>query len=344
MEKKLKIFHLHFGRDGGAERFFVHLVNALAERGVEQKSVIRPHRIWRSLIEGQTDIIESHFRNLSLDRVLLPSKLRHIVNSWAPDAMIAWTPKACRLMPASFNGHKIVRLGDYPHSLNRFQSMDTIVANTPDIIQRMKNLGWNKSTKVISNFTSNKKAAPIKRSELGVPENVRLISSMGRFVHRKGFDTLIRAVQKNPDNHLLLVGDGEERQALLSLAKSLNFENRLHLTGWQNDTRPFLRASDILVLPSRHEPLGNVILEAWAQGIPVISTRSEGPIWFMEDGVNGLLTDINDVEGLSTAIGRLNEEPHLASKLISGGGKTLNEQFSEEVITKAYIELFSNPL
>ncbi len=57
--------HFHFGKDGGAERFYVHLVNALEELEVEQISVIRPQRTWRRSVENATEIIESHFRNFS---------------------------------------------------------------------------------------------------------------------------------------------------------------------------------------------------------------------------------------------------------------------------------------
>ena len=114
----MKIMHFHFGKDGGAERFFVHLVNALGERGVEQTSVIRPGRIWRKDIEGATHIIESNFRNLSLDRILLPMKVSSMARREKPDALFAWMPRASRLMPNYKGCIKISRLGDYPLRLD----------------------------------------------------------------------------------------------------------------------------------------------------------------------------------------------------------------------------------
>ncbi len=86
----MKVMHYHFGKDGGAERFFVHLVNALARRGVEQTAVIRPNRLWRKDIEAAAKITESNFRNLSLDRMLLPYKGRTMARREKPDALIAW--------------------------------------------------------------------------------------------------------------------------------------------------------------------------------------------------------------------------------------------------------------
>ena len=69
----MKVMHFHFGKDGGAERFFVHMVNALAKRDVSQKVIIRPKRTWREEIENSAEITESYFRTASLDRILLPS-------------------------------------------------------------------------------------------------------------------------------------------------------------------------------------------------------------------------------------------------------------------------------
>ena len=98
----MKVAHFHFGKEGGAERFFVHLVNSLHERDIEQISVIRPNRLWRKDIEGATQIIESNFRNLSPDRLMLPIKVKRLANEWEPNTLFAWMPRACRLMP----GHR----------------------------------------------------------------------------------------------------------------------------------------------------------------------------------------------------------------------------------------------
>ena len=75
--------------------------------------------------------------------------------------------------------------------------------------------------------------------------------------------------------------------------------------------RPFcLRSADLLVCPSIHEPLGNVVIEAWSAGLPVVATASDGPAGLIEDGVNGLLVPLPDRPGggppaLARAIERL---------------------------------------
>ena len=89
-----RILHLHFGKDGGAERFMVNLAGGLAERGVEQRFVIRPDRIWKPEIAGHGEIIEDHFRRLSISGQILPWRIRRMVRTWRPNAIMAWMPRA----------------------------------------------------------------------------------------------------------------------------------------------------------------------------------------------------------------------------------------------------------
>ncbi|WEZ85139.1 glycosyltransferase [Rhizobium sp. 32-5/1] len=336
----MKVHHYHFGKDGGAERFFVHLVNALARRGVEQTAVIRPNRLWRKDIENSAKLIESNFRNLSTDRLLLPLKVMRNARRDKPDALFSWATRASRLMPNYKGCIKISRLGDYPTNLSYFKNTDVLVCNTPGIGEHVRRIGWTRGVEVISNFTNTERVAPIDRASLDTPEGVPVVMSMGRFVPRKGFALLTEAVAKLPGVYLWLAGDGEERENVEKLAADLGVLDRVRFLGWQKDTRPFLAAADIFVMPSSHEPLGNVILEAWAQEKPVVSSRSEGPSWFMQDGENGLLADIGDVDGFSRAIERLINDKALAAYVAAGGHATLMQQFSEDAVAGAYIELF----
>ncbi len=337
----MKVFHYHFGKDGGAERFFVHLVNALARRGVEQTAVIRPDRLWRKDIEGACSIIESNFRNLSPDRLLLPIRVRMMAEREKPDGLMSWATRASRLMPAYKGCVKISRLGDFPTNLSYFKNTDILVCNTPAIGEHVRKLGWTRGVEVISNFTDTEIVTPIDRAKVSTPEGVPVVMSMGRFVRRKGFHTLIEAVSRlSPDVHLWLAGDGEEAGNLKGLAADLGMTGRVRFLGWQKDTRAYVAACDVFVMPSSHEPLGNVILEAWAQRKPVVSSRSEGPSWFMRDGENGLFADIGNVDSFANAIRHVLNDAALAASIAAGGTSTLMGQFSEAAVAEAYIGLF----
>lgn len=182
----------------------------------------------------------------------------------------------------------------------------------------------------------------VDRAKLDTPADAPVVMSMGRFVERKGFHTLIEAVARLPGVYLWLLGDGEERDNLHKLATDLGVSGRVRFAGWQDDTRPFLAAVDVFVMSSSHEPLGNVILECWAQGTPVVSTRSEGPQWFMRDGENGLMVDIGDAEGFARAIEQIVADNSLRTRLAERGHETLVGQFSREAITDAYLQLLAS--
>ena len=134
--------------------------------------------------------------------------------------------------------------------------------------------------------------------------------------------------------------DGEEADNLKNLANSLGVMDRIRFLGWQKNPNAYVAASDVFAAASSHEPLGNIVLEAWAQRVPVVSTKSEGPSWFMTHEQDGLMVEIGDADGFAAAFNRLRSEQGLGKKLIEGGLTTLDEKFSKRVITDAYINLF----
>lgn len=338
----MRVHQYIFGKDGGAEQFFLHLLAAFAERGVEQTVVMRPNRRWKPDVLAHARVIESNFRNASIDRLLLPMRVKHLAQKDEADAIISWSTRGATLMPAYAGATKISRLGDYPLRLSYFRNTDIIVCNAPGIADHVRKLGWDRRIEVISNFTRTEKVAAADRAMFDTPADVPLVMAMGRFVQRKGFHTLIDAMAGLPDAWLWLAGEGEEREALEAQARERGIANRMRFIGWQKDARSYLAAADVFVMPSSHEPLGNVVLEAWAQGIPVVSSRSEGPLWFMRDGENGLMVDIDDHQGFSRAISSVLNDRQLANSLVEGGHVSLAAQFSEEAIVQAYFDLFGS--
>ena len=149
----------------------------------------------------------------------LPLRVAALVRQWRPDGVLGWMPKGAKLVPANPAPFRLVRLGDYPTSLAKFRNIDVVVCNTPGIARHVKEMGWTRGVEVISNFTSLERAAPVSRDALDTPQDAFVISSMGRFVPRKGFDVLIRSVAKLPGVYLWLVGAGGEEANLRALAE-----------------------------------------------------------------------------------------------------------------------------
>jgi glycosyltransferase involved in cell wall biosynthesis len=337
----MKVMHIHFGKEGGAERFFVNLANALHDRGVEQRMLIRPDRSWRREIENCGTIYEGVFRRISLSRFILSARMNRILADFQPDVIMSWQLRASRFMPNYGKARRISRLGDYPEHLGYYTNSETLVCITPDIAAKVRELGWTRGVEVIPNFTRARPSAAIERSALATPADAFVVVGMGRFVKRKGFDTLIRAIKKLDGAYLWLLGDGPEKESLQALVTELGMADRVRFTGWQTDAYSYLAAADAFSVTSLHEPLGNVCFEGWGAGKPTVSTRAEGPSWVMTDGKDALMVDCGNADQLTAALARLRAEPDLRAQLVEGGARTLSERFSEEAISQSYLRLFA---
>ena len=183
-----RVLHIHFGKDGGAERFFVNLVQALGERGVEQRFVVRPGRTWRGEIEGLGPLVENHYRRLSISSLLLEWRLGRIAHRWRPNAIVAWMPRAARLLPDYPEAVKLARLGDYPKPkhLRHFSRADILIGNHPGIVRRCRDLGWTRPVRTVTNFPCVVPPRPVARAALDTPEDVLLISRCRPICPQKG--------------------------------------------------------------------------------------------------------------------------------------------------------------
>ena len=97
---------------------------------------------------------------------------------------------------------------------------------------------------------------------------------------------------------------------------------------------------NIFVCPSRVEPLGNVVIEAWAHGRPVVAAAAAGPVTLITPGDTGLIVPVDDARALATSIRTLIENPTLAVRLAEAGRKAYGESFTEEIVVKEYLDFF----
>jgi glycosyltransferase involved in cell wall biosynthesis len=139
----------------------------------------------------------------------------------------------------------------------------------------------------------------------GNPE-VPVFVTAGRLVLQKDHETLLKAfallLQKRRAR-LLILGTGPRREILEAMANSLGIREAVDFLGFQPNPLPFFRQADAFVLSSRHEGLGNVIVEALACGTPVISTDCpHGPAEILENGKNGILVPVGDPGALADAM------------------------------------------
>lgn len=164
----------------------------------------------------------------------------------------------------------------------------------------------------------------------------RTVLGMGRLDSEKRFDLLVRAFALNADKFLdwdlEIVGDGPDRQPLLTLSHELGVSDRVRLPGVETNSIAAFERCDLFVLTSEYEGFPNVLAEAMAAGMPVISFDcSSGPSAIVRHEVDGLLVPPLNLDALSAAMKRLMQDAKERSRLGSRAPEVA-ERFSPERI------------
>lgn len=332
------------GDVGGAEEFFVRLAPALQRRGIEQHLIVRRNDSRNERLRDLgLSLVELPFGGF-LDRKTIPGMIDEI-ESFRPQVMLSWMSRASAMTARAVRRSSerpvlLGRLGGY-YSLKYFDGCDHLIGNTPDIVQYLTNEGWPaEKGHYVPNFVSAEAGTAVGRADLGVPDTAPLLIAAGRLHPNKAFDVLLHALKRVPTAYLLVAGDGASARELESLAYKLGISDRVRFLGWRRDMADLMAAADILVCPSRIEPLGNVVIEAWARQVPVVAAASAGPAWLIRDGVDGLLAPVENYTALAAAITRLVEAPAVASSLARAGVVRFREEFAEEAVVDRFVAMF----
>ena len=165
-----------------------------------------------------------------------------------------------------------------------------------------------------------------------------LVLGVGSLTRQKDFSTLLKAfakVRKNVPLRLAILGEGEERNALMGLAEELGVADDLSLPGYVENPFVFMRHASVFVLSSRWEGLPNVLVQAMACGCPVVSADCpSGPREILENGRFGKLVPVGNVRMLAEAIlATIKERPN------SEAGIERAKEFSIEKIADQYLSL-----
>jgi glycosyltransferase involved in cell wall biosynthesis len=168
-----------------------------------------------------------------------------------------------------------------------------------------------------------------------------VIVAVGRLSAQKDFATLLRAfaMLPRPDVRLAIYGEGPERTDLERLAEQLGVAGRVDWRGYIREPWNAYASGRCLVLSSQNESFGNVVVEALASGIAVVSTACGGPGEILDGGRFGMLVPIGDAGALSDAIARTLEKPGDPAPRIARA-----QHFAVPTITGRYLEMFEDVL
>jgi colanic acid/amylovoran biosynthesis glycosyltransferase len=232
-----------------------------------------------------------------------------------------------------------------------FQTGDFFLANCEFFRQKVIQLGCDPEQILVhfSGLDVSKFTFQPRSLQPGQP--VRLVTT-GRLVEKKGIEYVIRAmaqlVERHPNLEYVIIGDGPLRAELEQLIRSLNLQNFIHLAGWKNEREiiEILDRSHIFVAPSvtakdgdQDAPI-NVLKEAMAMGLPVISTYHGGIPELVEENVSGLLVPERDVDALVEKLGYLIEHPDRWLEMGQAGRRCVETQFDLNQLNDRLVALY----
>jgi len=323
---------------GGAETFFVTLTVALSRSGLEVRSLLKPNAAREAALREGGIVYETAPFRTPID-FTTGRAFREAAAALPADIVLAFAGRAASFV-APGRHTAIGRLGGY-YNLKNFASCDFLVCNAPDLVRYVVDGGWPEAKAfLIPNFPSVPDAPALDRSLLATPADAPLALALGRLHPNKGLDVLIRAAGLIPELFVWIAGEGAERAALENLARDLGVAGRIRFLGWREDRAALYKAADVCVYPSREEPFGNVVIEAWSCGVPIVTTASTGPSWLVRKNEDAILTPIDDAEAFAQGIRDVLSSKAFAQKLVAAGRRRVAEEFSEPAIVRRYIEMF----
>jgi len=189
------------------------------------------------------------------------------------------------------------------------------------------------------------------RRRYGLDESAELMTVVGRIDGQKNqllaVNLLHALAVERPRLQLAIIGpvtSADYRQQIAARVADCGLGSRVRVieglppTG--RDLADAYHASDLFLLPSRHEPFGIVVLEAWAAGVPVLASNRGGLGALVRDGVDGVLADPDDLHAWTTAVRALLDSPHTTAGMAASGLRRVEAEFTWDRITGRLLEIY----
>ena len=327
-------------KNGGAELYSTDIMLSLHEAGLEQRIVMRraaPRfaELARAGLSMAPEVLAAPLRPLQRRR------LARLIRDDRPDIIHCWMRRAVSLVAPGAAPAIIGWYGDYEEQQKHFSACTDFIGVTQDLVRHAYASGAAPgSAFYVPTFPSVEEAAPIAKETLGTPPERKALLILSRLHQVKGIDTALHALAQLPDCDLWIAGSGPEEAALKALAARLGVAERAKFLGWRNDRGALLRGADICLLPSRYEPFGTVILDAWSTATPFIACESDGPRATIRNGENGMMVPSDDPASLAGAIRAVLDDPALRARIAQTGHAEYQAGFTRAVVTRRMLETY----
>ncbi len=339
------IVHLDLERGWrGGQRQLQLLLAALARRGVGSTVIARGGETaaerYREIPGTEVLEVAGRVQALRLARGLAGPKLLH--------AHTAHTTPLAVLARHRGDAALATRRLDRPASPFWLRRLDRVVAISESVERSLVAGGVPPALveRIPSAIDRTRRFEPAARAALraglGVPETAPLGLTVGALEPQKDPLTLARAMAATAAGyHHAWIGDGSLREATRAAVRAAGggAGERLHLVGFDADPDRWFAAADLFVLPSVHEGLGTVLLDAFHFGVPVIGSRIPGTAELLEDGVSALTFAAGDASGLAAAIDALAADPPRRAALVAEGRRRV-AAYDIESTADRYLALY----
>ena len=278
----------------------------------------------------------------------------HMPNPWA---FLALLLPSARALPWVVHWHADIPL-DHPSWLMRLAYRPyawferRLLARASAVIASSQT--YLEASPVLQRFGAKTQVVPLGLGEAPAagaaphwPSGSKLkLLAVGRLSYYKGFEVLLQALTLAPDIGLVLVGDGERRQALADKIAQLQLADRVHLTGRLEDDEieAAYRACDLFCLPSldRAEAFGLVLLEAMRAGKPIVSSAvpGSGMCEVVQHQVNGLQVAPGDPSALARALCQLRDQPHTRAAMGATGQQRFAERYQMQPVSRQLEDVY----
>jgi len=361
MESKRILFVSSLRRYGGGERWMLDTAAGLRERGHDARLVARPgsvlaagapaRRIPLFTVEMRGDVDPIAIAQMATllrrfqPHVVCPNLDREIrITAAAIRGARAFRPRPLRPRLIPRRGSEFPLKNKRHYRIVYLFDVDRVIVNSEATRRTMtKDAPWFPAEKAIVVYNGID-ASPYEklaarrdelraklRGSIGAPADAPVVSLVGELNERKQQRVVIEAAPhvlvKYPEARILFIGDGDDRATLEAAISERGLEKSILLLGFRADIPEILTASDALLLPSRVEGFGYVLVEAMAAGIPCIASNVSSIPEIVSDGTSGILHAVGDSGAVANSILSMLAHPDLARAMGETGARIAREKF-----------------
>ncbi len=351
---ELKTLHIIGSKAlGGAERSFSRIVTALNRAGVRAEAVVRRGSAVPEILSADITTHQLPLRTVwdPLSRL----EVTRLIRQTSPDIVQTYMGRATRLthLPRGRRPIHVARLCGH-YQPKHFTHAHAWVACTRWVADYLLAAGIPPAKlSIIPNFLPALPQASIEdlagaRSTWNLAEADLVVGAIGRLQRIKGFDVLIQAFARMPREIggrrivLAIAGEGELESSLKAQADQAGVSDRVQFLGWTNRPDLLLRLADVVAFTSRpNEGFGNVTLETWDAGTPLVTTRSKGALETTRHLETAWQVPCEDPAALAQGLEEVLRNNELASQLAAAGRVELASRYSESAVIGQFIELYN---